>query len=109
MQRLASLCVLLAAWAAAARSQQHADSTGGGPTGKWRTADALLVIGSPAEANGVLADAVALGKVKTYLLTSLSMDPAAFEGFTFAGDDLVWGVQLLPPPEADGCGLQRCV
>lgn len=67
---------------------------GGGP------AEALLVIGSPEEANAVLADAIALGKVKTYLLTSLSQDPAAFEGFTFAGDDLVWGVQLLPPSEA---------
>ncbi|MEK7247787.1 MAG: hypothetical protein AAB092_04885, partial [Chloroflexota bacterium] len=74
--------------------------TGGGPTGNGGgPADALLIIGSPQEANAVLADAIALGKVKTYLLTSLSMDPAAFDGVTFAGDDLVWGVQLLPPSE----------
>ena len=76
-------------------------STPSGPSGNGGgAADALLVIGSPEEANAVLADAIALGKVKTYLLTSLSQDPAAFDGVTFAGDDLVWGVQLLPPSEA---------
>jgi branched-chain amino acid transport system substrate-binding protein len=83
-------------------SSSSSTPTGGGPTGNGTdgVADALLVIGSPQDANAVLADAVALGKVKTYLLTSLSMDPAAFDGVTFAGDDFVWGVQLLGPSEA---------
>jgi branched-chain amino acid transport system substrate-binding protein len=94
-----AVSVLLAACGGGSSSNTP---TGGGPTGSGTdgVADALLVIGSPEEANAVLADAIALGKVKTYLLTSLSMDPAAFDGVTFAGDDLVWGVQLLPPSES---------
>ena len=62
------------------------------------------MIGSPETANKVLTDATELAKLKVYLLTSLSMDPAAFDGVTFAGDDVVWGAHTVPP-EANSQGF----
>jgi ABC-type branched-subunit amino acid transport system substrate-binding protein len=77
--------------------------SGASPTpnggGDGSPAKALLVIGSPSEVNGILKAAVALDKVDMYLLTSLSQDPAAFDGVTFTGSDTAWGVQLLGPQE----------
>jgi branched-chain amino acid transport system substrate-binding protein len=73
-------------------------SASGGPTANPEDpAKGLLVIAPPDATNAVLSDALELGAVKTYLLTSLSQDPASFEGLGFAGDELVWGAQTSPP------------
>lgn len=72
------------------------DGNGGGD---GDGANSLLLIGSPSEVNGILAEAVALDRVDMYLLTSLSQDAAAFDGVTFGGTDQVWGVQILGPQE----------
>lgn len=99
----AAIALIVLAACGGGDSSSNATPTGteGGPSGSGggEAANSLLVIGSPGEVNGVLADAVALDKVDTYLLTSLSQDPAALEGVTFGGTDTVWGVELLGPQE----------
>jgi len=90
---------LLAACGGDSSGSPTPTGTGGEPTsdgngGTGEPATALVVIGGPAEVNGVLADAVTLDKVDLYLLTSLSQDPAAIDGVTFAGADTVWGIEM---------------
>jgi ABC-type branched-subunit amino acid transport system substrate-binding protein len=64
-------------------------------------AEALLVVADPASTNAALSQALALGSVKKYFLTSRSMDPASFAGLTLS-DETIWGtVPTAPFAQAD--------
>lgn len=95
----AALVALLAACGGGGSKSSGSPAASVAPSGSpgAAPADGLVVIAPPGATDSVLSAAVALSSVKHYYLTSLSMDPAAFEGVTFAGDDVVWGTRPVPP------------
>ena len=66
-------------------------------------ADALLVIADPNATKAALTEALSQASVKKYFLTSLSMDPASFDGLHFA-DETIWGT-VLTAPSADAAAF----
>ena len=72
-------------------AESVAPSATGGPK-----AEALLIVADPDATKAVLAQALTLGSVKKYFLTSRSMDPASFDGLTFT-DATVWGTVPTAP------------
>jgi ABC-type branched-subunit amino acid transport system substrate-binding protein len=91
--------VVLAACGGGDSNSSATLTSSGEPNGSGGGTNSLLIIGTPSEVHGILGEAVALDRVDMYLLTSLSQDPAAFDGVTFGGTDQVWGVQILGPQE----------
>lgn len=64
------------------------------PTGP---AEGLVIIADPSSTHDVLAAALAQDALSKFFFTSRSMDPASFDGITFAGDDTTWGTQPTKP------------